>query len=204
MDEEAGHFPGLYFSVAKGALREAAIDARRAIYTAELGYHGVDEFDRDARQIVAATVTGEIAAACRMIGPERRPLEIETAVNLDELLGSPRRPAQIGGLVVHPERRSPAHGYLLPLALMRCLYLVAERTGATDLVLRTHVDAVRILYRRVGFIERTSFGYRHPEWGDVFVMSLDLDEMRSKSLSASDRVRDFVLHGLLANVDLSD
>lgn len=164
MDEESGKFPGLCFSVARGTQRKAAVDARRAIYTAEPGYHGVDDFDRDARQITAMTEAGDIVAACRMMGPEKRPLEIETAVDLGELPGSQRRPAWIGGLWVHPAWRTLADGCLLPLALMRCIYLVAERARATDLVLRTHVDAVRILYRRVGFIERTNFGYPHPKW----------------------------------------
>lgn len=35
-------------------------------------------------------------------------------------------------------------------------------------------------------------------------MSLDLDHLREGSHRASDRVREFVLNGLLSNVDLSD
>lgn len=204
MEREPAHFPNISFSLAKGSHREALLETRRTIYTDELGYHGIDEFDQQARHIGAFTLDGRIVAACRILGPEQRPLEIESDVDLDRLLGPLRRPAQIGGLWVHPEFRKVREGFMLPLALMRCLYIIAERHNVTDLVLRTHVAAVRPLYLRIGFVERTDFAYRHPQWGEVFVMSLDLEHLRAGSSDSNDFLKRFVLHGRLANIDLDD
>lgn len=208
MDANLNHrdalFQKLHFCLARGALRDAAVEARRRVYASELGFHGVDEFDETARHVVAMDQKENLVAGCRMLGPEHRPLEIESNVDLNALVGDSRRPAQVGGLWVGPEHRNPRQGLLIQLGLMRCLCLIADRTEASDLVLRTHVQQMKNLYKRIGFIERPGFGYRHPQWGDVFVMSLDLAGLRSSETAFADSVVMFLLNGEIQNQDLAD
>jgi len=204
MGQQTGAFHEFHFSLARGGDRAEAIEHRRRIYTDELGYHGVDAFDAVAQHIVARSVDGEMVGASRLLGPETRPLEIEQHLDLTDVVLPDSRPAQIGGLWVRPEVRSMRSGYMLPLALLRCLVQIAERHSVTDLVLRTHVTSVKSLYLRAGFVEQPRAEFFHPSWGTVFVMTLDLRRPRPYERGSADSLLKFIFEGELAHIDLSD
>lgn len=193
-------FSHLFFRLAEGPVRDECISLRASIYSSELGHHGADEFDAQSRHVVATTAEGEIVGACRMIGPEIRPLEIEGFVDLDSLLGPKSVPAQIGGLWIAPTSRRVRTGQLLPLALMRCLLHLAQGLGVTDIVLRTHVDQVKPLYSRAGFREQPELAFKHPKWGAVYVMSMNLGTLEESARRTRDPIRLFLVEGALENV----
>lgn len=167
-------FRGFSFKTAEGEEVSRSIELRRRIYEAELGAPGVDTFDKVARHLIGVTSDGQMVSACRLIGPEERPLEIESFLSLGSVFADSAIPAQLGAFWVRPDIRGIAVGRLLPLGMMRFVLRICASVGVTHLILRTHVTSVRALYRRIGFKERDDLGFTHPAWGPVYVMILDL------------------------------
>ena len=141
-------FRNLTFKLASGPERTEAIRLRKELYQEELGYHGSDEFDDDAHQLIAVDEDGQIVGAIRILDPLQRPFEIERFVNIESILGDNRTPGQIGGFWIRTADRRVQGGAFLPLGMLKVAFMFARKRGITDFVMRTHVGALQRFYER--------------------------------------------------------
>jgi predicted GNAT family N-acyltransferase len=172
-----GKPPGLVVKIADAREREIALQRRAEIYTQELGYHGLDEYDKDAIHLVAMDERGEMVGAVRLLGPQPLPLEVFsflTPTEVDLQLGC--APLQIGGLWISHLQRRIAHKSLVSLALLKYAIAIAERFAASAFVLRT-VPRLRAYYETVHFRPLGKGIFDDPHWGRVAIMFRPLNAL---------------------------
>ena len=165
---------GGLFRVAGGDLIDEVLRFRESVYARDLGHVPRDGNEESACHFVAQMPSGIIVASFRLLGPEARPFDLESSVDLGLLLGPDARPALVGRLCTHPGYRKvsesiPIHGGLLRLALG---YAAEHRV--TDLLLYTY-DNLRNFYRAARFVD-TQLLVEHPDWGAVRLMRRHLAE----------------------------
>ena len=193
-------FEGLTFKVAQGVDRDRALELRRTVYEEELGYHGVDDFDKLAYQLIAVDETGDLVSALRIIGPGQRPFEIEQFVELAVIVRAGSCPAQIGGFCIRKDRRPVSRQSFLSLGMLRFAYVFARRQQITDFVMRTHVEQLRDFYRRAFFRVVNELAFHHPLWGPVYVMHLDLIGLEQRWRETRDPIARFMVNQDLPHV----
>jgi len=195
-------FEGLRFKVADEAERIRSLDIRRQIYSHELGYDPVDEFDEQAAHFVTVTDAGEIIAGFRILTPAQRPLELERFLDFTDFILDGRSPGQIGALWVHPDHRRITSRGLLPLGMLKLAVAFASRAGITDFVMRTPVQSLCAFYRRAFFEHVEKFDFEHPVCGKVYVMHLDILALQKEQAKRQDPILRFLFETPLQNMEL--
>lgn len=185
--------PRIRFKVADDLERAEAIRLRGEIYERELGYHGTDEFDDRAHQLIALDSNGEICAAIRILGPNHRPFEIERFVRLADIVAVGRTPAQIGGFWIRPTDRRVHSSSFLPLGMLKLAYVFAGKQGITDFLMRTHITQLQRFYERGFFQLVEGLSFDHPDWGRVYVMHLDLLRFQTTHAASADPIARYLL-----------
>jgi predicted GNAT family N-acyltransferase len=175
-----GKPPGLVVKIADAREREIALQRRAEIYTQELGYHGLDEYDKDAIHLVAMDERGEMVGAVRLLGPRPLPLELESHVPLDAEFN---RALQVGGFWVHRKGRRIGSSWAVPELLRQGMVKVARCLGSNAIVLRTHIRPLSRYYRMAGFVHWREKDFVHPAWGPVFTMVLRVESDNFSSAS---------------------
>lgn len=177
----------LVVKVAGSAELVEALRLRAAIYSEELGFHGVDFADRTALHIVALR-DEELVGALRLIGPSPLPLEIEQYTRPE---AATSRTMQIGGFWIGKNYRRVTGSNIglfnaFGTAISRC----ARRLGVCSILLRTHIPEVEPLYRAAGFRRVPTLDFVHPMWGPVYAMRLQVvSEEAPQGLEASANAR---------------
>jgi hypothetical protein len=77
--------------------------------------------------------------------------------------------------------------------MLKLAYLFAEKQGITDYVMRTHIAELQRFYERGFFrlVEGSTFD--HPNWGQVYVMHLDLVDLRIRHAGSTDPIARYLL-----------
>lgn len=183
-------FGPLVFKIADATEVEAALDLRRAIYTAEMPNPGIDLYDRIAWHLIAKR-NGRIVAASRMVGPNVRPLEIESYLDLSPFVKPGRLPAQVGGFVVLKSERVVTKNSMAALGMLKLAHILAAKIGVTDFV--TYVYPSLRRFYRGGLFTDPDVSFEHPLWGSVYFLHSDLVEVRKRPDSPSARAARFIL-----------
>lgn len=171
-------FEGLSFKVAAGSERARALELQHLVYGEDLGHVPHDRFDACAHLLIACADGGDIVAAFRLIGPEQRPFDIEAVINLDKVIGPGRTPALVGRLCVRRDYRKVSKQAFLQVGIFRLAYAFAQRRAITDFVLYTYPNL--IAFYRGGLFELVDGTFKHPDWGDVHLMHLDLNGLEAR------------------------
>lgn len=149
--------------------REIALSRRAEIYQKELGYHGIDEHDRNAVHLVAIDRRGEIVGAARMLGPSPLPLELDEFVAIPPFFPPGGVAMQLGGLWVSKEKKDLKSRFFTPLALWRRILEIAVKTRTKVLIVRT-LPRLAAYYKTVGFRSFPGGPFHDPTWGRVALM----------------------------------
>lgn len=175
-------FAGLTFRLARAAEQGAALHLRREIYEAELKHHGIDDFDLNAKHLVAFDNQGAPIAVTRVITPEQRPFELEEYVDLAARVPNGVRIAQIGGLAIRRDYRNLNKGSAVSIGLLKLSLLLAEELEFSDYVLWA-LPHLRAFYKSA-FFEDVTGPIQHSLWGPLWLMHLDLVQFRTKAKTA--------------------
>ena len=169
----------LAFSVAGPLTLPGALRLRDAVYTRDLGHVPQDEMEAFATYLVAIARTEQVVACVRFLGPEARPFDLESSVDLVDLLGRESRPALVGRLCVDPGNRQISKSMRIHTGLMDLTLQYASQRGVTDLLLYTYDNLLRF-YRGARFTD-TRIQFTHRDWGNVRLMRRLLVDPRSTS-----------------------
>lgn len=169
--------PGKFrIEVAGRLARQEALRLEEQVYRRDHGF--VSKPEEKAVYIIARHDRGSVVASFRVLGPEARPFEFESAAPLD-FLRPDSKPALIGRLCVRDDYRSASAQVALHLGLLRAAFAHAEDNGFTDFVQFTFPRLV-VFYRRALFlpVDRSYFheGYRQR----MELMHLDLQAVRRR------------------------
>lgn len=171
-------FEGLTFKVADATERRLALELRRAVYEDEFGHAPDQLLDERAHHLVACSEDGEVVAALRILGPEHRPFDIESCVDLSALLPGPRSLALVGGLCVRHDFRGVSRASFLPMGMFKLAYEFARKNRITDFL--TYVYPNLHDFYRGAFFEPLVPTLEHPSWGTVCLMHLDLESLETR------------------------
>ncbi|MCK6553850.1 GNAT family N-acetyltransferase [Candidatus Binatia bacterium] len=163
---------GLSFSVAGATETSEVLALRRTVYTAALNNEGVDSFDTTADHLMARGPDGTIVAAFRLLGPEQRPFPIEGFVDIDKLLLGARTPAYLDRFVIREDQRTISSRQFIPLGMLKLAILRARQRAITDFLILS-LPHLRSLYRSA-FFRPFAEAFKHPVWGEVYPMHLDI------------------------------
>lgn len=154
--------------------RADALSIRQRVYEAQFGTGWPKEEDvLDARAFlcVVRRPDGEAVASLRVIGPDDRPLEIESMLPLDELPAG-ARPGEMNRFAIVPESRRMSTG--IHMALFQWAFALARRDRYSHFFVVAPRDVKAIyeflLFRPVG--NRT---FPHPRLDTVFCTPMVLD-----------------------------
>ncbi len=171
-------FEGLTFKVADAVERSLALDLRRVVYREEFGHVPIDDLDERAYHLIARSDNGEIIATLRVIGPDQRPFDIERYVDLAAFFPPQRAVALVGGLCIRRDHRNVSRAEFLPMGMFKLAYAFARRHNLTDFL--TYVYPNLYQFYRGAFFEPLVSAFRHPTWGTVCLMHLDLRDLEAR------------------------
>jgi hypothetical protein len=165
--------------------RDDALDIRRRVYDERFGDgHRPDGDDLDARAYlcVVRLADGTPVASLRVVGPDDRPLEIESALPpLEDMLGPDIRPSEMNRFSILPGWRTLGTG--IHMALFQWAFSVIRRDRASHVLVLAPED-VRSIYSFLLF-EPIGEQYMHPRVGvSCTPMVLDLRNMPSRYRTA--------------------
>ena len=156
--------------------RTAALDVRNSVYCEELGHRWAspaDEFDDRANLCVVRDPSNTPIASVRILGPEGRPFEIETFLDLTQVLPNDSRPAEMNRFAILPPHRKISSA--VHLALFKFSMDLANSDKFSHFVLATKA-AVAPIYRYLGFEQVPGYSFAHRSLGnephDLFILSL--------------------------------
>jgi hypothetical protein len=113
----------------------------------------------------------------RVIAPEQRPFEIEQYIDLAAFVPNRVRVAQIGGLAIRSDHRNFKRDSAVSIGLLKLSILLAQDLDFSDYVLWA-LPHLRRFYGTASFKEVTG-PIPHPLWGPLWLMHLDLVQLRS-------------------------
>lgn len=171
---DVGFLKGTTFGVAQPSELPGVLALRKEVYTADLGHDGLDELDDRADHLIARGENGEFIAAFRLMRHVHRPFEMERCVDLG-FLDAWRRPAALDRLVIRKDHRQVSSEQFLPLGMLKLSIVFARKHGITDFFILA-LPHLRGFYRSALFAP-CGPGVKHPTWGDVYPMRLDLVEV---------------------------
>lgn len=177
-------FEGLVFKEAVGPERERALELQNQVYIDDLGLVPTDPFDADAHFLIARTDAGDVVAVFRLVGPEQRPFDFEALVTLAEIIAPDRTPALVGRLCVRRDHRNVSKHMFMQIGMFKLAYAFAEKHGITDLFLYTYPNL--IAFYRGGLFELVDRTFKHPDWGEVHLMHLDLVGLEARCAGSRD------------------
>jgi hypothetical protein len=164
--------------------RTAALGVRNSVYCEELGHRWAspaDEFDDRAHICVVRDPSNVPIASVRILGPEGRPFEIETFLDLTHVLPKDSRPAEMNRFAILPPHRKISSS--VHLALFKFSIDLAASERFSHFVLATKAQVAPI-YRYLGFEQVPGYSFDHRTLGnerhDLFLLSLRdmLDKFR--------------------------
>jgi hypothetical protein len=135
------------FAIAEPGQREAVLEVRRAVYGEELGYGetATEWADLDNRAIhLLAFLQGEPIATMRLLGPNARPFELETSLNLSPFLRSNHPPGEITRFCITPTYRKLTRGLPMHVGLMRLLYDACRMNEIEDVFICAKENTKRL------------------------------------------------------------
>lgn len=156
------------FEVLQDSDPSEAVTFCRRIYESDLGCWPADSYDSRARHFVARDDKGQVVAACRLLGPWLRPFDLESRVDIDDVVGRAAHPALVGRLCVDQQVRHIAVSLRIHLGLLAVVVNSAMQDQITDLLLYSY-PRLRSLYLAGGF-EDTGVAFAHDFWGEVILM----------------------------------
>jgi predicted GNAT family N-acyltransferase len=174
------------FKVAEGAEVAQALQLRSDLYRQELGHSGIDAYDDCAHQLIACC-GDEIIAALRIVLPDHRPFDIEHVISLSDSLPCGRVPAEISRFCIRRDRRRVQKGFLIHVGMLRLAIAFARSRGVSDFVTLALPHLLNLY--RVAFFRPMASSQRHPIWGPVRPMRLDLLELEARSVASDQRLR---------------
>jgi hypothetical protein len=156
--------------------RAAALEVRNAVYCEELGHRWespADEFDDRAHLCVVRDPSNLPIASVRILGPEGRPFEIETFLDLSQVLPKDSRAAEMNRFAILPPHRKISSS--VHLALFKFSMDLAALERFSHFVLATKAQVAPI-YRYLGFEQVPGYSFAHRTLGndrhDLFLLSL--------------------------------
>jgi predicted GNAT family N-acyltransferase len=156
------------FRLAGPELLAEVLRFRESVYAQDLGHIPRDGNEAVASHFVAQLPSGGVVACFRLLGPEARPFDFESSVDLDRLLGPGARPALVGRLCVHPSYRNASRSIRIHDGLLRLVLRYAADQEISDLLLYTY-DNLRRFYRAARFVD-TQLLLNHSDWGTIHLM----------------------------------
>lgn len=156
------------FRIATDRDREAMLQARAAIYLGDFGHNADDGGDIGSHHLVAVDAANRVVAGFRLLGPEHRPFDFESAFDLSMAVCAGRRPALLGRLFVRPDFRSAAKSAHLLQGLLDLGSQFAQEHNLTDFYIYTFDHLIRF-YRRAGF-ESLGVSLYHEHWRTLYLM----------------------------------
>jgi len=182
---------GFTFKVASEPERRLALNLRRQVYRTELGHDGIDSFDDRAYHLIACTANGDVVASLRIVGPESRPFDLESVAPLIDLLGPSRRLGEISRFCIKPDLRHLTKGQSIHLGMFKLAYEFALRHSLTDFVTLALPHLSRLY--SMALFRPLMAEIKHPTWGPVQLMHLDLMRLADNRSSSADRMARFLL-----------
>lgn len=191
---------GLVLRVARADERQDVLAFRSAIYRQELGDAGVDRFDESAHHLVACDPAGRFVAALRIVGPDDRPLPLEALIDLSDILGGDRRPAEVARFCIAKDHRQIHRGQMLHLGMLKLVHEFAIKHHLTDLF-TLGLPHLKNLYR-IGFFAATGVTCVHPLFGQAELMHLDMAEVRRQYEDSPNRMARLLFKTRVPNIVL--
>ncbi len=178
--------------------RTAALQLRRAVYTADLGHVPEDESDDVAEHFVAKSPNGDLIAAFMIVGPDHRPFDFERFVDLSPVVLPGRRAALIGRLCIRRDNRDAKRSTIIQLGMLKLAYDFSVGSEITDLVMFTFPHLVTF-YRR-HFFNEVGGTFHHVGYNrDMHVMLLDVVDFQRRQSSSGSAIARFLLSGSLSD-----
>lgn len=165
-------FEDLVFKVADEGERNLALELRKLIYEDELGPTGFDPLDGMSDHLVACERTGEVIGAFRLVGPEHRPFDFETHLDVENYLGEGRSCAMLGRMCIRRDYRPIRRAAFVQMGMLKLAHDVAVKRGITDFFMYTFTHLLKF-YRGV-FFQPLGISFEHPVWRQVHLMHLDV------------------------------
>ncbi len=190
---------GLTFKVASAEERVQALALRSRIYQSELGTPGIDHFDDEAWHLVALDPDGQVVATLRLAGPQQRPFDLESLIELETVLPAGRTIGDLSRFCVHPDYRRVRSGQFVHMGMLKLLYQVSRRNCVTDLVTLA-LPHLEVMYRAVFFRAVEAGRLTHPLFGPVTLMRFDLIDAEERYRGSSRPFAKFLFQGDLPNV----
>lgn len=162
--------------------RADALAIRHRVYEERFGNTWpVEEDILDARAFlcVVRRPDGRPVASLRVIGPDDRPLEIDTMLRLDQLLPADARPGEMNRFAILPECRGMSTG--IHMALFQWSFALARRDRYSHFLVLAPRD-VRSIYEFLLFHPISSLTFEHP-WipaGICTPMVLELHDVSTR------------------------
>lgn len=166
--------------------RADALAVRRRVYDERFGPSWPPEEDvLDARAFlcVVRAADGAPVASLRVLGPDDRPLEVESELPLQDLLPTDARPGEMNRFAIVPERRPMATG--IHMALFQWAFALARRQRFSHYLVLAPRD-VGPIYRFLLFDPVPGYAFPHP-WiatGVCTPMVLDLRDVGARYRAA--------------------
>lgn len=77
--------------------------------------------------------------------------------------------------------------------MLKLAYEFAQKQNITDFVMRTHIKQLQRFYERGFFRLVEGMDFNHPKWGPVYVMHLDLLDLKTRHAAGTDPIAQFLL-----------
>lgn len=148
------------------------LQARTRTYLADLGRDVDDGNDPLGHHVIAIRATGEVLGGVRLLGPELRPFDFESTLDLSPAVRLGERPALLGRLFLSPEFRPVARSTPLLVGLLREVLSLGSRLRLTHLYIYSF-EHLLTFYRRAGF-ESLGITIYHERWRTLHLMRLVL------------------------------
>lgn len=172
-------FDGLTFKVANPLERSWALQLEREVYEGDVGHAPHDKHDDRADYLIAHDANGKIIASFRVVGPEQRPFDLETFVNLSPLIASDRSVALVGRLCIRHSHRDVSRRAFLPAGIMKLAFTFARKRSITDFVMYTFPHLLN--FYRCAFFHTLNLTFEHPGYRrTMHVMHLDLIDLEQR------------------------
>lgn len=169
------------FSIAPKEYLAEIAELRRQLYTKDLGVWFDDGLDEQGVHFLALDEDGRPAAAFRLLGPQNRPFDFESAIDLSTILSEEARPALVGRVFVAPGHRSLKASIKIHGGMTEILRAYVTEQQITDLFLCAH-DHRAPYYRGLRFAH-TGKSFHHPGWGHLWLMHMPAARLSSAEAS---------------------
>ncbi len=128
----------------------------------------VDSLDPRAQHFIATNSAGDIVGAFRFVPPDARPFDIESYIDLRDVLPIDSTPAEVGRLCIRPTHRNSTAGVRICMGLLEQALLKASEFAVTDFVMKCASRLISF-YRVAGF-QPVGHSFIHPSYGEEHIL----------------------------------